>query len=84
MTEPWVIGEIEQAKVEFVDVHRDLMALIREQRKGFSPIQLIQGVAIAFKKSAVVNTFELDDMKPFVIGVTKAGFSKLRRREGPS
>jgi predicted ATP-grasp superfamily ATP-dependent carboligase len=84
VTEPWVIGEIEQAKVEFVDVHRDLMALIREQRKGFSPIQLIQGVAIAFKKSAVVNTFELDDMKPFVIGVTKAGFSKLRRREGPS
>ncbi len=83
ITVPSVMGEVVEEKVQFVDIHRDVVAMLKKQAKGFSLRQLVSDVRAAYKKNTVINTFDLNDLMPFLWGVPKKAIVNLRRTKPP-
>ncbi len=68
---PTVMGEMVEGKVQFVDIHRDIVATLKEQVEDFSLKRLINDLRVTYGKNTVVNTFDRTDMKPFLWGIPK-------------
>jgi len=57
--------------VQWVDFHRDVVAVMRNQRRSPSFKQFFNDVRSVLRIGTAVNTFEFSDPKPFLWGIPK-------------